>query len=100
MEIPFVNLTRMHETLRKELDEAYSRTVGSSAFILSKEVESFESDFSEFIGSKRTVGVASGTDALSMIVKALGIGKGDEVIVPSHTFVASPFSISTSGATP
>ncbi|RLG20255.1 erythromycin biosynthesis sensory transduction protein eryC1 [Candidatus Micrarchaeota archaeon] len=100
MEIPFVNLNRMHEKMRAEFDQAYSRVLNSSSFILGKEVAAFEKSFSKFVGSSRAIGVASGTDALILSLRALGIGKGDEVLVPSHTFVASPFAISAVGAKP
>lgn len=90
----------MHEAMKQELDAAYSRVLASSSFILGKEVEAFEVEFSKFVGAKRTLGVACGTDALVLMVKSLGIGKGDEVIVPSHTFVATPFAVSLAGAKP
>jgi dTDP-4-amino-4,6-dideoxygalactose transaminase len=100
MEIPFVNLTRISEKIRPELDAAYARVLGSSSFILGKEVENFEAEFAKFVGVKRAIGVASGTDALMLMLKALGVGKGDEVIVPSHTFVATAFAVSMVGAKP
>jgi dTDP-4-amino-4,6-dideoxygalactose transaminase len=80
--------------------EAFLNVYDSNTFILGNNVTTFESKFSEFIGSQETVGVASGLDALILALRALGIGNGDEVIVPSNTYIASVLAISHVGAIP
>jgi dTDP-3-amino-3,4,6-trideoxy-alpha-D-glucose transaminase len=98
--IPLVALQRQHAYLREELRAAFERVLDSSAFILGREVESFEVEFAEYCGVRHCVGVASGTAALTLALKAAGIGEGDEVIVPAHTFVASALGVLHAGATP
>jgi dTDP-4-amino-4,6-dideoxygalactose transaminase len=98
--IPFVDLGRHHGGLAVELEEAFRRVLGASAFIMGEEVERFEAEFAEYCGTRHCVGVASGTAALSIMLQAAGIGPGDEVIVPAHTFVASAFAVLHVGATP
>jgi dTDP-4-amino-4,6-dideoxygalactose transaminase len=98
--IPLVAIERQHEALASELRAAFDRVVGTSAFILGEEVERFEAEFAAYCGVRHCVGVASGTAALTLAVKAAGIGPGDEVIVPAHTFVASALGVVHAGATP
>jgi dTDP-4-amino-4,6-dideoxygalactose transaminase len=98
--IPFVGLDRQHDPIRAELQEAFERVVGTSAFILGEEVERFEDEFARYCGSEHSVGVASGTAALVLAFRAAGIGPGDEVIVPAHTFIASALGVIHAGATP
>jgi dTDP-4-amino-4,6-dideoxygalactose transaminase len=98
--VPFVALDRQHAPLRSELQEAFDRVVGASAFVLGNEVEEFEREFAAYCGTRHCVGVASGTAALTLALQALGIGPGDEVIVPAHTFVASALGVVHAGATP
>lgn len=98
--IPLVALQRQHASLREELRAAFERVLDSSAFILGREVESFEAEFAEYCGVRHCVGVASGTAALTLALKAAGIGRGDEVIVPAHTFIASALGVLHAGATP
>jgi len=98
--VPFVTLDRQHEQLMPELREAFERVVGCSGFILGAEVEAFEADFAAYCGSLHCVGVASGTAALELALRAAGIGPGDEVIVPAHTFIASALGVLRAGATP
>lgn len=100
MRVPFVDLTVMHGELRKELDQAYARVMDSSCFIQGSECESFEHEFAEYCGADYCVGVASGLDALYLILRAMGISNGDEVIVPSNTYIATALAVSYSGATP
>jgi len=83
-----------------ELREAFERVVGSSGFILGTEVEAFEDEFAAFCGVEHCVGVASGTAAIGLALRAAGIGAGDEVIVPGHTFIASALGVLHAGATP
>jgi dTDP-4-amino-4,6-dideoxygalactose transaminase len=99
-QIPLVALGRQHESLRDDLEAAFDRVMGSSGFILGKEVERFETDFAEYCGVRHCVGVASGTAALTLALQAGGIGAGDEVIVPAHTFIASALGVLHAGATP
>lgn len=96
--VPFVALERQHSALREDLDDAFRRVVGSSAFILGEEVERFETDFADYCGTRHCVGVGSGTAALALLIRAAGIGPGDEVIVPGHTFIASALGVVHAGA--
>lgn len=98
--VPFLDLRRTHESLQDELDAAYSRTVATSGFILGAEVEAFELEFAAYCGASHAVGVASGTAALQIMLLAAGIGPGDEVVLPAHTFIASALAIVHAGATP
>jgi dTDP-4-amino-4,6-dideoxygalactose transaminase len=98
--IPFVALDRQHDPIRADLQEAFERVVGTSAFVLGEEVERFEHEFADYCGSSHCVGVASGTAALVLAFRAAGIGPGDEVIVPAHTFIASALGVIHAGATP
>jgi dTDP-4-amino-4,6-dideoxygalactose transaminase len=98
--IPLVALGRQHESLHDDLEAAFNRVIGSSGFILGEEVERFETDFAEYCGVRHCVGVASGTAALTLALQAGGIGAGDEVIVPAHTFIASALGVLHAGATP
>ena len=100
LEIPFVGLGRQHEQLRGELEDAFRRVLAADAFILGEEVEAFEQEFGAFCGAEHCVGVASGTAALALALQAAGIGRGDEVIVPAHTFIASALAAIHAGATP
>ena len=98
--VPFMDLLRQHQPLAGELRAAFDRVLGSSGFILGAEVEQFELEFAQYCGTAHTVGVASGTAALSIILQAAGIGPGDEVVVPAHTFIASALAVVHAGATP
>jgi len=96
--VPFVDLQREHAALGAELRAAFERVADTSAFILGEEVELFESEFASFCSARHCVGVASGTAALTIALMAAGIGPGDEVIVPGHTFIASPLAVVNAGA--
>src|SRR5438874_1497225 len=98
--VPFVALDRQHESIAGELREAYERVVGASGFVLGAEVEAFEAEFSGYCGTGECVGVASGTAALALALLALGVGPGDEVVVPAFTFVASALAVLHAGAIP
>lgn len=98
--VPFVALERQHAIIEDELQDAFTRVLGSSAFILGEEVERFEADFAEYCDTAHCVGVSSGTAALSLMLRASGIGPGDEVVVPAHTFIASALAVAHVGATP
>ncbi len=96
----FVALERQHAGIEHELSAAFVRLLGSSAFTLGAELERFEAEFAEYSEVEHCVGVASGTAALALTLRAYGIGPGDEVIVPGHTFIASALAVAHVGATP
>lgn len=98
--VPFVALARQHEPIADELGAAFERVLEADAFILGAEVEAFEHEFAAYCGVPRCVGVNSGTAALTLALLAAGIGAGDEVIVPGHTFIASALAVVHAGATP
>ena len=100
MNVPFLDFTGPYEELKAELDEAYSRFMRSASYILGREVESFEQEFANYCGAKYCVGVGNGLEALHLILRAYGIGEGDEVIVPSNTYIATWLAVSYAGARP
>lgn len=100
MKIPILDLTAQYKSIKNEIDTAIKNVVDSQHFILGPEVENFEKEISAYCGTKYAVGVASGTDALILSLKALGIGQGDEVITTPFTFFATAESISLVGAKP
>jgi dTDP-4-amino-4,6-dideoxygalactose transaminase len=98
--IAFQDLSGLHESIAAELDAAMTRVLRSGRYILGEEVEQFEEEYSAYCGSRHCVGVASGLDALKLSFMALGIGPGDEVIVPSHGYHATWLAVTSVGATP
>src|SRR4051812_23420192 len=98
--VPLVDLQRQHVGIEGELREAFERVARTGSFILGPEVESFEAEFAAYCGVSDCVGVASGTAALTLALLALGVGPGDEVVLPAHTFVASALAVVHAGATP
>lgn len=98
--VPFLDLKAAYEELRGPIDEAVHRVLQSGMFILGDEVEAFEREWAAYCGTKHAVGVGNGLDALHLALRALGIGAGDEVIVPSNTFIATWLAVSYAGATP
>jgi dTDP-3-amino-3,4,6-trideoxy-alpha-D-glucose transaminase len=86
--------------LRDELRAAIDRVLASERYILGPEVSAFESEFASYCGAKHAVGVANGTDAITIALRAMGVGPGDEVVVPSFTFYASAEAIPPTGASP
>jgi dTDP-4-amino-4,6-dideoxygalactose transaminase len=100
MHIPFLDLKAPYAELRDEFDAACRRVMESGGFILGSEVAAFESEFAALCAARHCVGVGNGLDALHLILRALGIGAGDEVIVPSNTYVATWLAVSYAGATP
>jgi dTDP-4-amino-4,6-dideoxygalactose transaminase len=100
MTIPFLDIAEMHAELRADLDAVWRMTVDSSRFIGGPEVEAFETAWSEYCHTNYCVGLSSGTAALQLVLAALGIGPGDEVIVPANTFIASAAAVVASGAQP
>jgi dTDP-4-amino-4,6-dideoxygalactose transaminase len=96
--IPFLDLRLATEELRPEIDQAIARVVTSGCYILGAEVEAFENEFAAYCGARHCVGVASGLDALALLLRGLGVGAGDEVIVPSNTYIATWLAVSAVGA--
>lgn len=100
LRIPYVNLAGQHQPLREELLAAVGGVLDSGQFILGEETERFEREFAAFCQAKHAVGVNSGTDALILALKCLGIGPGDEVITAPNSYLASASCIALAGATP
>ena len=100
MKIPFLDLGAAYRELKPEIDAAVSRVLDSGWYILGPEVEAFESEWAAFCKAKHAVGLANGLDALTLALRALDIGLGDEVIVPSNTYIATWLAVSGVGATP
>lgn len=100
MKVPYVDLKKQHTLISKRAAKALSALARRGDFILGKEVGLFEAEFAAYCGSRYAVGVNSGTDALFLSLKALGIGPGDEVIVPAFTFIATANAVSYCGAKP
>lgn len=98
--IPFLDLKAAYQALATELDEAVLRASRSGWYIGGPEVEAFEAAFAQYTQAQHCVGVGNGLDALTLALRALDVGAGDEVIVPSHTFIATWLAVSAVGATP
>jgi dTDP-4-amino-4,6-dideoxygalactose transaminase len=98
--LPFIDLGAHHRPLKKALLKKLADLVDRSEFVLGEEVEAFEREFAAYCGGRHGVGVSNGYDALRLILEGMGIGAGDEVIVPAFTFAASAFAVSHAGATP
>lgn len=100
MRIPFLDLGAAYRELKPEIDAAVARVLNSGWYILGPEVESFEAEWAEYCGASHAAGVANGLDALILALRALEVGAGDEVIVPSNTYIATWLAVSAVGATP
>lgn len=100
MKIPFLDLKEPYLELKEELDAAYRRVMESGWYILGQEVEAFEQEFATYCGVKHCVGVGNGLEALHLILRGMGIGHGDEVIVPANTYIATWLAVSYAGAMP
>src|SRR3954466_6716340 len=100
MRVPFTNFRRTVDELRPELDAALARVLDSGWFLLGKEGEQFEHEFAGWVGTSHAVGCASGTDAIELALRALGIGRGDEVVTQANTCVPTVAAIERAGATP
>lgn len=100
MDVPYVDLAAAYRGLKDEIDEAVSRVLASGHYVLGENVSAFEEEFARWVGTAHSVSVGSGTDAIYLTLKALGIGAGDEVITVSHTAVNSALSVSKAGAAP
>src|SRR3954449_8905630 len=100
MAVPLFDTRTPLEPLRAEIDRAIAGVLDNRQCILGPEVAAFESEFAAWCGAQHAVGVANGTDAITIALRAMGVGPGDEVVVPSFTFYASAEAIPATGATP
>lgn len=100
VEVPLARMDNVDPALMDELLAAVERVARSASFVLGSEVEEFEAEFAAYCETREAIGVASGTDALALSLQALGVGPGDEVIVPANSFIATAEAVSIAGATP
>ena len=100
MNIPFLELKPSYLELKDELDDAYRRVMDSGWYLLGKELGAFEEEYAEYCEAKYCIGVGNGLDALHLILRAMDIGPGDEVIVPAFTWVATANVVLYCGAVP
>ncbi|GKU80699.1 DegT/DnrJ/EryC1/StrS aminotransferase family protein [Niallia sp. NCCP-28] len=98
--IPFLDLKGINQQYSQEINEAIRRVVDSGWYILGNELECFEKEFAQYCGTSHAIGVGNGLDALTLILKAYGIGEKDEVIVPANTYIATILAISANHAIP
>ncbi len=98
--IPFLNIKKLNLEIQSDLQDAFNKVINNGTYILGEELQSFENEYAIYCQSKYAVGVGNGLDALYLILKGWDIGPGDEVIVPSNTFIASWLAVSHTGATP
>lgn len=99
MNVPFLDLQAAYCELKEEIDSAVARCLASGAYIGGPEVEGFESEYAEYTGARHCVGLANGLDALHLALRAMEVGPGDEVIVPSNTYIATWLAVTHCGAT-
>jgi dTDP-4-amino-4,6-dideoxygalactose transaminase len=99
-QVPFVDLGRHNGPMASELRAAFESVLDDGGFVLGREVEAFEAEFADYCGAGHCVGVGSGTAALTLALLAAGVGRGDEVIVPAHTYIASALGPLHAGAVP
>jgi dTDP-4-amino-4,6-dideoxygalactose transaminase len=100
MNIPFVDLYAQYQTIKKDIDIAIEKTILNSAYIGGEAIKDFEKSFANFIGVNQIVACANGTDSIEIILKALGIGEGDEVIVPAISWISTSEAVGNIGAIP
>lgn len=100
MPIPFLNLAPMHAAIKSEMQATFESVYDGNWFVLGKHLEQFEAEYAAFNDTRYAVGISNGLDALVLALKALGISEGDEVIVPSNTYIASALAVTHVGATP
>src|SRR5687768_10529161 len=100
MKVPILELKPAYDELRTELDAAYHRVMESGWVLLGRELEAFETEYAASVGVKHCVGVANGLEAMQLVLMALGVKSGDEVIVPSHGYIATWLAVTHVGATP
>ncbi|MEA2444592.1 MAG: hypothetical protein QOJ12_1884, partial [Thermoleophilales bacterium] len=100
MTVPFLDLAHTHDSLRDELDQAVTRVIASGRYILGPEVEAFEHEFARFCGARHCVGVGNGMEAIELVLRAIDVGSGDEVVTVAHTAFPTAAAITATGATP
>lgn len=100
MKVEFVDLHRQYLSIKEETDKAIAGIINSASFVGGEEVKSFEEAFASYVGVKYCIGCANGTDSIEILLQAMGIGRGDEVIVPSHSWISTAEAVSTVGAIP
>lgn len=100
MRVPFLDLGACYREIREEIDSAVRRVLDSGWYILGPEVEAFEREYADYCCAQYCIGVANGLDALHLALRAMGVGVGDEVIVPSNTYIATWLAVSQCGAMP
>lgn len=98
--IPFLDLKASYVELEQEVDAAVKRVLSSGRYILGPEVEAFETEYAHYVGAEHCISVGNGLEALTLALRAMDVGPGDEVIVPSNTYIATWLAVSTVGATP
>jgi dTDP-4-amino-4,6-dideoxygalactose transaminase len=98
--IPFLDLGDIHAGLRDELDDALGRVIASGRYVLGPELEAFEDEFARFCGARHCVGVGHGMEAIELVLRALGVGAGDEVVTVAHTAFPTVAAVTATGATP
>ena len=98
--IPLVDLRAQYFSIRKEIDEAIASVIGEASFIGGRRVEAFEHEFAAYVGMPYCVSCGNGTDAIEILLKALGVGVGDEVIVPAHSWISTSEAVTSVGAKP
>jgi dTDP-4-amino-4,6-dideoxygalactose transaminase len=98
--IPFLNFEPMHKLIRSEILKSFQDVYDSNWFVMGKKLELFEKEYADFNNTKYAIGVSNGLDALHLALKSLNVTKGDEVIVPSNTYIATALAVSYVGATP
>src|SRR5499427_7450116 len=96
--IPFLDMKAVYAELKPELDAAYFRVMESGWFVLGREVEAFEEEYARFCGTRHCVGLGNGLEALELVLRAWDIGAGDEVVVPSNTYIATWLAVTAVGA--
>src|SRR5262245_59547324 len=96
--IPFLDLKTIYAELKDELDAAYRRVMESGWFVLGREVEAFEAEYAACCGTRHCVGLGNGLEALELVLRAWDLGAGDEVIVPSNTYIATWLAVTAVGA--
>lgn len=97
--VPFVDLKAQYHSIKSEIDRAIAQVIENTAFIKSPYIAEFERSFASYLGIKHCIGCANGTDAIEIALRALGIGPGDEVIVPANTWISTAEAVTTAGAT-
>lgn len=100
MKIDFLNLGKVNEVYRPDIDNAIKEVLDSGWYLLGKKTEQFENEFADYCGTKHCIGVGNGLEALELILQAYDISEGDEVIVPSNTYIATALAVSSQRATP